>query len=148
MSCYFFWAWRVAPPCPATALIPLLHHAHPYSYPYPIPLLPSIPQVLRFKSYFVEEVPNSRLERERARIMTLSFHVSDNTLRVYEPPQESSGLYQVSVECWGGFFLVVQPSANIIVPLPPLTPLLSSPLLTLPPHLPQPRASLPSAMCP
>ena len=52
---------------------------------------------MRFKSYFVEAVPNSRLERERARIMTLSFHVSDNTLRVYEPPQESSGLYQVSV---------------------------------------------------
>lgn len=45
----------------------------------------------------MEAVPNSRLERERARIMTLSFHVSDNTLRVYEPPQESSGLYQVSV---------------------------------------------------
>jgi len=68
--------------------------------PHSTPLLPSIPQVLRFKSYFVEAVPNSRLERERARIMTLSFHVCDNTLRVYEPPQESSGLYQVSVvEC-------------------------------------------------
>ena len=97
----FFLGLGVAPPCSVAALIPLLHHAHPYSYPYPIPLLPSIPQVLRFKSYFVEEVPNSRLERERARIMTLSFHVCDNTLRVYEPPQESSGLYQVSVECWG-----------------------------------------------
>ena len=42
-------------------------------------------------------MPNSRLERERARIMTLSLHISDNTLRVYEPPQESSGLYQVRV---------------------------------------------------
>ena len=53
------------------------------------------PQVLRFKAYFVEDVPNSRLERQRARIRTLSLHISDNMLRVYEPPQESSGLYQV-----------------------------------------------------
>ena len=59
----------------------------------PYPFYPL--QVLRFKSFFMEEVPNSRLEKERARIMTLSFHVSDGTLRVYEPPQESSGLYQV-----------------------------------------------------
>ena len=43
----------------------------------------------------METVHNSALERERARIMTFSFHVADSTLRVYEPPVEGSGLYQV-----------------------------------------------------
>jgi hypothetical protein len=43
----------------------------------------------------METVLHSPIERERARIMTFSYHVADSTLRVYEPPQEGSGLYQV-----------------------------------------------------
>ena len=85
--------------------------------------------MLRFKAYFMEAVPNSRLERERARIMTLSLHISDNTLRVYEPPQESSGLYQVRARAracsgCGGAPRATPPPAR---PLASLTPARASP---------------------
>jgi len=110
-------------------------------------------QVLRFKSFFMESVPNSRLEKERARIMTLSFHVSDNTLRVYEPPQESSGLYQVRV-CERVVNSPI-PTFNLPVPNAPPLILLQHTPLTLPspyPPLPRPcsafRESLQSATCP
>lgn len=52
-------------------------------------------QVLHFQAYTLEDVPYSRLENKRARIMEIFFHVPTQTLRVFEPAQTNSGLWQV-----------------------------------------------------
>lgn len=43
----------------------------------------------------MEAVHHSPIEKERARIMTFTYHIASSTLTVYEPPQEGSGLIQV-----------------------------------------------------
>ena len=70
------------------------HVTHPPSTP---PLLPRKSQVLRFKTYTMEAVLHSPIEKERARIMTFTYHIASSTLTVYEPPQEGSGLIQVRI---------------------------------------------------
>jgi len=44
----------------------------------------------------MENIENSQLETQRARIMEFFYRISDGTLHVYEPQITNSGLWQVS----------------------------------------------------
>ena len=50
--------------------------------------------VLRYKAYFVEPIQGSAIERWRARVVRLDYFVEDETLRVFEPREDNSGLIQ------------------------------------------------------
>ncbi len=44
----------------------------------------------------MEEVENSQVERQRARVMDFFYRISEGTLHVFEPATANSGLWQVS----------------------------------------------------
>jgi hypothetical protein len=44
----------------------------------------------------MENIQDSQIERERARIMEFFYRIGDGTLHVFEPTQVNSGLWQVS----------------------------------------------------
>lgn len=50
--------------------------------------------VLKFFGYFMEEVPQSRLENTRVRNLEISLFSGDNTISVIEPRQRNSGIVQ------------------------------------------------------
>lgn len=49
---------------------------------------------LHYLAYYVEDVRGSALETQRARIVRFDYFVEDDTLRVYEPREDNSGLDQ------------------------------------------------------
>lgn len=52
-------------------------------------------EVLHYTLFTRDVVVNSTSERERTRTYDLYYHVSDGSLRIYEPAEQNSGLLQV-----------------------------------------------------
>lgn len=51
-------------------------------------------KVLRFYAYFKETVPESPDEHYRVRNAIIYYHLDDDSMHIYEPPQLNSGLPQ------------------------------------------------------